>query len=204
LRGLTASWTTDDTVVIYTNPAPNASGVVWLLDTKDWSEEVVLAREHTLEAVLSSSGDMLLYSFKEQESGVSTLRVMHLDTKEITYLPLPTLAEKCVWTQGDSRFVYCAVPRNMTTKDYLTLWQQGRLSSDDVLWRFDVVTGDTKRILDPVEHAKVEFDITDLTIDNSDRYLVFKTRKDEALWAVQLPEVAEVPQTTPPPDTPAE
>jgi len=185
---VTASWDSPNSIIIYTNPSLVAPGVVWSLDPRDWSTDVLLSNQNALSARLNPSGNLLLYSMQEENGGVYTLRVLNLETQDIIYLPLPTLAEKCVWGHLHDDYVYCAVPRNMNVKDYMEEWYKGRIDSDDVLWRFDTHTGTAKKILDPSEATRAQFDMIDLGVDQTDMYLLFRTKQAHTLWAVELPQ----------------
>jgi hypothetical protein len=187
LRQLTARWGAKNSIVVYTNPSLDAPGAVWLLDPNTWRARLLLADQRALAAQISPLGDRLLYSMQEGEGNIYSLRVLDIETNNITMLPLPTLAEKCVWQAGGSQYVYCAVPKNMQTKEYLTEWYMGGLPSNDVLWRFNVNTGAAKRIIDPTEEAGSELDMIDLAIDPTNTYLTFRTKQEESLWAVHLP-----------------
>jgi hypothetical protein len=189
LTNLTAAWGGNDTVVIYTNPSAVAPGVVWLLDAKKGTSDVVVAGERALAARMNPSGTKLLYSFEEEGSGLPSLRVLDVASGDVVTLPSGTasLAEKCVWDSVRDDVVYCAVPRNIQTKGYLEDWQYGLRASEVVVWQTRITTGEARQVLDPVELTTDQFDIIDLQVSPFGDYLVFRTKQNDILWAAQIP-----------------
>jgi hypothetical protein len=148
-------------------------------------------------ALVSRDGTKLLYSHFENDSGVPALKSLSLATGDMTYLPIPTLAEKCAWGNPGSRFVYCAVPRQQPRASFIDEWYQGLATSDDVLWRFDLVTGEAKQLVDLYEELKVRIDAVNLLVSSDEHYLVFRSLRNDYLWALELPYEAPQTETTP-------
>lgn len=188
LRGLTAQWGAPDTIVVYTNASDAAEGAVWFVDPADGSERLVVSGERGLTALLNPTGEYLLYSFRESENDVYTLRVVELATQNLVFLPLPTLAEKCVWGRVATEYVYCATPRTMGQTDFIDGWYRGTLRSDDNIWRYNAETGNAKRLLNPNEALLTPMDLIELAIDPTDTYLTFQVRDTGALYALELPD----------------
>lgn len=189
--GITAHWGAPDSIIVYNNPSITAEGAVWSIHAKTFAVTPLLGGEFGLSARINTKGTHLLYTLYDAVASVYSLRMLDMETGLINYLPLPTIAEKCVWGIANPMEAYCAIPRNMDTKDYLQKWQLGTLLSDDVIWRFDAVTGLAKMVLDPKEYTGETFDIIDLSIDTNDTFITFRTRKNEMIWAVQLPKRVE-------------
>jgi len=188
LRGLTAQWGAPDTIVVYTHATDVAEGAVWFVDPADGSERLVVSGERGLSALLNPTGEYLLYSFRESENDVYTLRVVELATQNLVFLPLPTVAEKCVWGRVETEYVYCATPRTMGQTNFIDSWYRGTLRSDDNVWRFNANTGNAKRLLDPNEALLIPMDLVELAIDPTDTYLTFQVRNTGALYALELPD----------------
>lgn len=188
-RSVTADWPAKDAIVIHMNPSLVATGLVWVLNPTTWEVHTVLGNEYALTPLMSSDGAKILYSMQEEKNGVFSLRSLDLADGTVTYLPIPTTVEKCVWEENGSRYVYCAIPNNFQTKDFLELWHRGALVANDTIWRFDTTNGASKRIAEPSLESGVMFDIVDISISPSDKYLLFQTRNNDMLWALQLPAV---------------
>jgi hypothetical protein len=138
---------------------------------------------------MDSTGTRLLYSLQEKGSSITSLRVLTLQTGAVTFLPPEVSApvEKCAWGTRYQELVYCAVPRNSATLNYLEQWYLGALASDDVLWQINTATGEAHLILDPVELTTHSFDIVDLEVSPLGDFLTFKTKQDDILWATTIP-----------------
>jgi hypothetical protein len=207
LRSVTARWDARDAIVIYTNPSSEMTGHLWLLNPATGASTLTLGDEYALAARMDSTGARLLYSIQEKGSSITSLRVLTLQTGAVTFLPPEVSApvEKCAWGTRYQELVYCAVPRNSATLNYLEQWYLGVLSSDDVLWQINTATGEAHLILDPVELTTHSFDIVDLEVSPLGDFLTFKTKQDDILWATTIP-TDKLPTTpavdeTPEPET---
>lgn len=190
LSSVTARWDAPGTIVIYTNPASDMTGHLWLLDPVTGVATLALGDEYALAARMNPTGTQLLYSLQEKMSGITSLRVLTLGTDAVAFLPpvMSAPVEKCAWGTRYPELVYCAVPRNLSTLNYLENWYLGALASDDVLWQVNTTTGEAHMILDPVELTTFSFDIIDLEVSPSGGFLVFRTKSDDRLWATTIPQ----------------
>jgi Tol biopolymer transport system component len=187
-KNLTVSWTSDNNIIIYSNPSSHLEGAVWSLNPSSGSTRVLLTKELALSAKLSPSGNKLLYSLQEDESGAFSLRVLDLNEGKFRVLPIDTMTEKCAWGPNESSNIYCAVPRESVGGDFLEDWYMGADYTDDVIWKLNVNSGSANMLLDPRETTGEEFDVVDLQTDPHEGYLIFKTRVNNALWSLKLPE----------------
>lgn len=195
LNNLTSSWEAPDLVLIYPNPTSAADGVLWTLQPSTGKVQVTLKRGLALSAKSNSAGDKILYSTQEVKTGATSLQVLNLKTGEIKKLGLASITEKCVWGPSASKYVYCAIPREVQADKYLENWYMGVTSSDDLLWRLDIEIGTTKMLLDPQKETGVSFDILDLLVSPYEEYLVFRTKVTSGLWSLKLTE-NETPAAT--------
>ena len=194
LRNLIVSWETQNRILVYSNPSSYAEGAVWSINPTTKSTSIVLANNIALAAKTNTSGTKILYSLEEEGNTIFSLRVLDLGTGEITHLPLATLVEKCSWGPV-SKYVYCAIPREEIHGKFLEDWYMGLTSTDDVLWRLDTGTGVVKKLFDPVEATEEKFDIVDIVVSPQEEYILFKTRVNNVLWALKLPEKHTTPST---------
>lgn len=190
LMNVTAVWGAHDTVLIYTNPSSIGPGYVWALNTKNGDQSQLLGNEYALEARMNAQGTKVLYSIQEINTGLLSLRVLDVATRQVSFIEsgIASLAEKCVWDSVRDTVVYCAVPRNASTKDYVTRWQLGLLASDDVLWQIHTDTGEAHQVLDPVETTTDQFDIVDPRVSPEGDFLVFRNKTNDILWAAHIPQ----------------
>jgi hypothetical protein len=160
---------------------------VWSIDADTHETTVILGKQTALEVNIHQNGSNILYSYLEPGSGVPALRAFDINTSNLVYLPMATLAEKCAWSTEGTRYVYCAIPRQQAREGFIEEWYQGKLTSDDVLWRFDLSTGEAKQLIDLYEELKVRLDVIDPVVSTHDNYLVFRSLRNDYLWALRLP-----------------
>lgn len=192
LKNLTIRWDSTN-IMVYTNPTSHTVGVVWLIDPVSGKATKILGGENALAAKGRADGSKILYSLFEQ-AGVPSLRVRDLTTSNVTYMPMATVVEKCAWGPVGTSYVYCAIPRAPLGKGFVDGMYQGIVATDDVLWRFNVDTGEASQLIDLFDTLKVRLDVEYPMVSNDGQYLIFKTRKNDYLWALQLPAVTtEIP-----------
>lgn len=192
LRSLSVSWTSQNTILIYSNPSSSAEGAVWIVNPHLNATAVVLAKNLALAAKSNPEGTKILYSLQETKNSIFSLRILDVTTGKSTHLPVATMVEKCAWGPGSSKYIYCALPRSEMSGSMLEDWYMGVLNTDDVLWRIDTATGVIKRLLDPFEETKERFDIVNIVVSPQEEFVVFKTRVNSTLWSLRLPEKVTV------------
>jgi hypothetical protein len=198
LKNLTLRWDSTN-IILYTNPTSAAAGVVWLVDMGTGKVSTLMGGDDALAVKERLDGSKVLYSLREK-SGVWSLRVRDLVSSEVTYLPMATLAEKCAWGPVNTSYVYCAIPRSPMGKEFVDDVYQGTVATDDVLWRFNIMTGEATQLIDLYAQVKVRLDVASPLVSNDGQFLIFQTRKNDYLWALQLPvdAVAQPISTTTP------
>jgi hypothetical protein len=202
LNNLTTSWEAQDRILIYPNPSSVADGVLWSLQPSTGKLQTILKNGLALSAKSNSLGNKILYSTQEAKTGATSLQILDLATGEIKKLGLATVSEKCVWGPDASKYVYCAIPRDLQGGKYLENWYMGITASDDLLWRLDTEVGITKMLLDPQKETGNTFDIVDMLISPYEDYLVFRTKVSSVLWSLKLTEnTAPVSTATSTPQT---
>ncbi len=197
LNNISVSWLTENMIVLYTKPSSIAEGAVWTLNPKTGETSVILANHFALAAKTNNSGNRLLYSIQESQNSIFSLRVLNMKTAKVNTMRLSTLVEKCTWGPENSKYIYCAVPRDEISGNFLEEWYMGKTNSDDVLYRLDTEINIFKELLDPNEETGELFDIVDLVVSPDEDYLVFKTRVNNILWSLKLPEKIEIGEEEP-------
>ena len=97
-----------------------------------------------------------------------------------------TLPEKCIWSNTDSKIIYCAVPKNFPAGDYPDAWYQGLVNFTDDIWLINTDTMASTLIFDLEKQANKNLDITDLHLDKNDNFLFFTNKTDMTLWSLNL------------------
>ncbi|MEK9160921.1 MAG: hypothetical protein AAB440_02720 [Patescibacteria group bacterium] len=133
-------------------------------------------------AIGSPGGKTALVSYVDRGTLITNL--INTDTREVTPLPVATLAQKCAFSP-DSTAVYCAVPKN-TNGTIPDGWYQGATAFDDRIWKVDLVARITTLMVDPGEVGDMTVDAVALSVDPSNDILSFTNRTDGSLWAYDL------------------
>ncbi|MDP2934538.1 MAG: hypothetical protein Q8N59_02120, partial [bacterium] len=95
--------------------------------------------------------------------------------------------EKCTWPQ-DIRYVYCAVPKNITEAQVLPDdFYKGTFASNDDFFKINLETGEATKLLD--DSLMVEtYDANDVFISPNESYLFFVNKVNGLLYSIKLSE----------------
>ena len=176
------SWPTPEKILLATKPSAAATGFAYLLNSKSGELERVLGDRIGLTASLSPDGQRIL--FGETSGNSLNLGVFDRKSGEDFSLAAQSLPEKCVWSAKNKDFVYCAVPRTVTTLSYPDAWYRGEISFSDDLWKFNLDTGEDEIIITSDD----DLDATRLMLSPNEKYLYFQNKRDDTLWILTFPE----------------
>lgn len=174
-------WPNAKSITLTTKPSGIAPGYMYTIDPSKKDFNRVLANINGLVTLTSPNGKLVLYS----NSGLS-LSVYNTDSRESNSLGLSTVAEKCVWSKaGDA--IYCAIPKSIPVGIYPDLWYKGETSFSDEIWKIDVESGITTRLINPISVVGgEEVDAIKLALDANEDYLFFVNKKDSYLWKLNI------------------
>lgn len=172
-------WPNASTITVATKPTGTLPGFMYSIDVNKKSFDKVLGGIVGLTTKMSPDGKTVLYS----ASIANGVRLYSYDmTKKVaTDLGISTFPEKCVWLK-DSMIAYCAVPKSFSSGVYPDIWYQGRTSFSDVLWRINLGTGSYEVLVDPEKSQSISIDMINLSLDPSEKYILFTNKKDGLLW----------------------
>jgi hypothetical protein len=174
-------WPNNKMVTVSTKPSANVPGFMYAInpDKKDFNK--ILGGINGLTTLTSPDGKTVLYG----DNNLS-LSIFDISTGVSTLLGVKTLPEKCAWGAG-SDVLYCAVPKYIDNGEYPDSWYQGEVSFSDQIWKIDAKSGNTAVLLDPTSIVGIEdMDITKLSLDETQNYLLFVNKKDSYLWEFNL------------------
>jgi hypothetical protein len=173
-------WPNSKMITITTKPSGLVPGYVYSIDPSKKSLTKIFGGVNGLTSLTSPSGKLVLYG----DNNLS-LNIYHADTREVEQLGVRTLPEKCVWG-GVSDVLYCTVPKFPDSALYPDSWYKGEVSFEDEIWKIDLNTGNTSKIVDPVGVSGEEVDGIKLDLDDEENYLFFVNKKDSYLWKLNL------------------
>lgn len=183
LREWIVSWPEKNTIVLTSKASNNVEGFVYAVSLPSGSAKKILGGQKGLTANLSADGKKILFSSNKRNN--FSLKILDIKTNKEISLPFNTLPEKCVWSQKITTLVYCAVPKSSLGQNLPDEWYNGGISFEDDLWAFDSLTGSTLHPLDPSTY-KQSFDMTDLSLDPTEQYILFTDKKTLTGWVYRL------------------
>ncbi len=183
-REWSALWETAGDIVLYTKPSANIGGYAYVLDASTGKRDRLIGETNGLTVLPNHDGTFVLFS--KIANGRIGLNYLSTEDKTVKELGVSTLPEKCLWSAKNESIIYCAVPDLLNFANYPDSWYQGVVSFTDNLWKINIETGETTIILNPPSVAERTMDITNLTLDDSEQYLLFTNKKDLSLWLLDL------------------
>ncbi len=174
-------WPSSKMITLNTKPSGIVPGYMYAINPNKKDLNRVLAGINGLTTLTSPNGKLILYSNNNLR-----LSVYHIDTKEADLLGVNTLSEKCIWNKT-SDILYCAIPKNTNQGLYPDSWYKGKISFSDEIWKIDLSTNSTTKIIDPINIiGGEEIDGIKLALDDNENYLFFINKKDSYLWKLDL------------------
>jgi hypothetical protein len=163
-----------------TNPSAAAAGYAFSAGT---AFTRLLGPLPGLSILPNHAGTKLIVSYLDG----SALRLASYDlaSRELTALPVSTLAEKCAWTADDAS-AYCAVPVALPSGTLPDDWYQGAVSFTDRIWKIDFSSRVAELTLNLPTAAKTDIDAVSLTLDQDTDALSFVNKLDGSLWSYDL------------------
>lgn len=174
-------WPSSKVITLNTKPSGLYPGYAYSLDPTRKELTKIFGDVNGLTTLMSPNGKLLLYG----DNNLS-LNIYHTDTREIETVGVNTLPEKCVWGSV-SDVLYCSVPKYINNVLYPDAWYKGEVSFSDEIWKIDLVTGNTTKLIDPISvPLGEEIDGIKLDLDDGENYLFFVNKKDSYLWKLNL------------------
>ncbi|MFA5934796.1 MAG: hypothetical protein WC827_02865 [Candidatus Paceibacterota bacterium] len=180
------SWPKADIITFNTKPTYKDYGYLFFLNTKTYSFERILGEITGLTTNTNKDADLVAYS--GSLNGFLGFDIYDVKNREDKNLKIKTLSDKCVWSNYNSKHIYCAVPKNISTGNYPDDWYQGSVSFNDDFWMIDTEEGTTKLIYENKEDNNLNIDAFDLKLNDTDKYLAFTNKNDLSLWLLDLKE----------------
>ena len=180
------SWPQNDIITFNTKPTYKDYGYLFFLNTKTYSFDRVLGDIIGLTTNINKDVSLIAYSGLLVNS--FGLDIYDIKNKESKNIKLKTLSDKCVWSNSNSKHLYCAVPKNNTNGNYPDDWYKGNISFNDDFWMIDAEDGTTKLIYESMKEDNLTLDAFDLKLNSDDKYLAFTNKNDLSLWLLELPD----------------
>jgi hypothetical protein len=165
-----------------TKPSASVAGYAFSVDGSG-SFVRALGPLNALSILPNHAGTKLLVSYLD--GGTLRLASYDLASKQLTALPVSTLAEKCAWT-ADDLSAYCGVPVSLPSGKLPDDWYQGAVSFSDRIWKIDFDSRVAELVANLPTLAKTDIDAVSLTLDPTEDVLSFVNKRDGSLWSYDL------------------
>jgi len=179
------SWPTINTIVLNTKPSAYSAGYAYSIDTKSKAFRRITGGQNGLTTLVSPDGLNVLVG--ETIDGSMKLSVLNLKTQSYKDVFARTLPEKCIWSKLEKSTIFCAASESIVYAPYPDAWYQGLIFFDDNVWKINVDTLENHLIVVPKSYVKDGLDITNMSLDKNEDYMLFTNKKDLSLWGLQLP-----------------
>lgn len=174
-----ASWPSKKLITLLTKPSFGSEGFFYSLEPVSGKFEKIIGDIKGLTALLSSNGEMAIYS----QSADKTIDTKIFDVKNKTSqdFNLTTFPQKCVWGKIYEDVLYCGTPIDLARADYPDEWYQGVVSFNDSIWMINFSTGESKILA-----GDTGSDVISPFLSKDEDYLFFINKKDGTLWSLRL------------------
>lgn len=178
------SWPKEETITLNTKPSAKVAGYLYFLNSVTGGFSRIIGDVNGLTTKTNKTATEVLYA--DSIRIIPRLYLYNIKKGESKLLPWNTFPEKCVWSNTETKIVYCAVPKTIPTGDYPDIWYQGLVSFTDDLWMINTDTGASTLIYDLEKETTNKIDVTDLGIDKNDNFLFFTNKTDLTFWSFNL------------------
>ena len=179
-----AQWPTEQTITLTTKPSGMFEGYAYTLNTITGDLEKIIGGVKGLTTLANKDATKLLYS--ESNDQWVSLYIYDTKTRTTKKLPLPTLPEKCIWSNKEASVIFCAVPKSVDAGIYPDEWYQGVKTFSDSIWKINIDTFATEEIINIENLAGEPIDVIKPQLSDDERFLYFTNKKDMSLWGVRL------------------
>lgn len=100
--------------------------------------------------------------------------------------PMLMLKEKCVFDNSKKDVVWCASPLTPPSANYLENWYKGIMTSEDYLWRVDLITQSAELVGDFKKLSGKVIDVESIRSTEDGKSLIFTNKIDQTVWIYKV------------------
>ena len=135
-------------VVYFSRKVDKKKSGIFLTELISQAQAQKIVEDDIIDVLWSPMGDKLLFSFYDHSVAPKRVQLGYYDFigKKQYKIGLPTIAEKCVWSE-DSQFLYCGVLTSSASNEFdFENWEAGSFVSSDLFWKVDLSNNKKERI----------------------------------------------------------
>jgi hypothetical protein len=186
LKEWLVSWPNSDELALVAKPSAGVPGQAFTLSIGGRLRGLI-SRINGLTINADKAKMYALYGGNDILRGY-ILSLYNRATHASSALDVTTIPEKCVWSSANLSVVFCAVPVDNIGIGEPDRWYMGRTSFSDDIWKIDVKTGSTERVIALEREAREPIDAIDMQLSDDDSLLVFRNKRDSSLWGLIIKE----------------
>ncbi|MFA5987618.1 MAG: hypothetical protein WC797_03145 [Candidatus Paceibacterota bacterium] len=180
LKEWSIDWPSSQFLAFTTKPSYFVDGYLYLIDTKDSSQNLLLSGKKGLVTSVNPNTQTLIYSESTKNGFIS--RLLNIKTGESSIFQAQTIPDKCVWSKISPEIIYCAAPTGIPNANYPDDWYNGTISFSDDFWKINTKTGEAISLYS----KKSGVDATNLSLDNNESFLALVNKNDSSLWILDV------------------
>ena len=97
-------------------------------------------------------------------------------------LPILALKEKCVFSENNANYLWCAAPIANISTSFVEDWYKGITTSNDSLWQVNIASQSAQLYATPEILTGRTIDVQNIAISSTGTLLTFTNKSDQTLW----------------------
>ncbi|MCK5588751.1 MAG: hypothetical protein KAI16_00365 [Candidatus Pacebacteria bacterium] len=182
------NWYHPDNIFLSTKASKDADSVFFNLNLKNNTMSLIDTSIVGGVGLPNDNLSKVLYSgFVDTNNTIKLFTIDTINKSKYVY-DSKTLVEKCVWSK-DNIHVFCAIP-NYLDKNQPDSWYKGKNYFSDEVRKINTKSGSEEYIFIPETQEEL-FDMIDLKLDSTERFLYFKDKKTDFYWSIDLKQIQD-------------
>ncbi len=143
----------EDLVAYFSRQANKEQSGIFLTNLIDQKANNKIVEKDIIDVLWSPDGDKILFSFYDHSVASKRVQLGYYDLlqKKQFELGVPSVAQKCVWSE-EADFLYCAVLTSEVLKEFkLEDWYSDKFVSRDIFWKIDLNENKKEKIFTDLE-----------------------------------------------------
>lgn len=173
----------DRNILLTTKFGFSQNGFAYILDTNTSKLKPILQNILGLSTKPDLLEEKILF-YTSRDDG--SLQLLDLKTSIISEVTPKTFPEKCAFSSSSKNILYCGVSKNTVFNNSLGNWYLGLVSFSDNIWRYDLATGVSEKIIDLKNESGRDIDVIKPKVSKDGLFLIFESKTDGSLWSLNV------------------
>lgn len=180
-RAVEILWSRDDTTphYVYTKPNTKLRSYVYEVDNGQLMRKPIVGVGITA----SANANFIVYNQLLGTEHQGFAYDKEFGTQVST--PIIPIASKCAFASPTGSLMYCGYDITVYDYEFPDSWHKGLHNFSDRIWEVDVRAGFASQLVNPLEVAGREIDVTNMTVSENTRMLYFINKHNQTLWSYE-------------------